>query len=87
MKAKEIINDNFPPGSSSEFPKFTRIHNKWYDLEGFESVHPGGVTALSMSYGRDGTGLFESYHTLSSRDKLLKIIAKYEVTDSGTIEF
>jgi len=56
-------------------------------LEGFESVHPGGVTALSMSYGRDGTGLFESYHTLSSRDKLLKIIAKYEVTDSGTIEF
>mmetsp|Transcript_1123 Transcript_1123/g.2352 ORF Transcript_1123/g.2352 Transcript_1123/m.2352 type:complete len:519 (-) Transcript_1123:69-1625(-) len=56
----------------------TRIHDKWYDLSGFE--HPGGPVALGLAKGRDATALLESHHFFIHRKKLLRILAKYEVS-------
>lgn len=56
----------------------SRIHNKWYDLSGFD--HPGGPVAIGLAKGRDATALFESHHYFISRKKLLQILARYEVS-------
>lgn len=56
----------------------SRIHNKWYDLTTFE--HPGGPIALSLIHQRDGTALFESHHPFMKREKLMKILSKYEIS-------
>ena len=53
----------------------TRIHGKYYNLEGFK--HPGGPVALSLIGGRDGTPLFESHHPFTSQDKLQAILGKH----------
>ena len=55
----------------------TRIHDKWHDLSKFD--HPGGPVALGLAKGRDATALFESHHYFIERQKLLQILAKYEV--------
>ena len=55
----------------------TRLHNKWYDLSSFQ--HPGGPVALGLSNNRDATALFESHHPFLSRDRLRKILSKYEI--------
>ncbi|KAL7525987.1 hypothetical protein ACHAXR_003578 [Thalassiosira sp. AJA248-18] len=55
----------------------SRIHSKWYDLTMFE--HPGGPIAVSLIHQRDGTALFESHHPFIKREKLLKILSKYEI--------
>mmetsp|Transcript_4177 Transcript_4177/g.3634 ORF Transcript_4177/g.3634 Transcript_4177/m.3634 type:complete len:526 (-) Transcript_4177:130-1707(-) len=57
----------------------TRIHGKYYNLEGFK--HPGGPVALSLIGGRDGTPLFESHHPFTSQDKLQAILGKYLIPD------
>jgi fatty acid desaturase len=56
----------------------TRIHSKWYDVSTFE--HPGGPVALSLIHKRDGTALFESHHPFMTREKLFKILGKYQVS-------
>ena len=62
----------------------TKIHDKYYDLTNFK--HPGGDIAVSMSYGRDATELFESMHQFADRTKLQVILAKYEVQDISKID-
>lgn len=56
----------------------THIHGKWYDISEFE--HPGGPIAVSLVHRRDGTALFESHHPFITREKLLKILSKYEIS-------
>jgi len=64
----------------------SRIHNKWYDLTTFE--HPGGPVALTLIHRRDGTALFESHHPFMKREKLMKILSKYEIPkEKQTSEF
>ena len=62
----------------------TKIHGKMYDLTYFN--HPGGMVPLYLINGKDGTGLFESYHPVSNRKMLQKILAKYEMKDNNTIQ-
>jgi fatty acid desaturase len=57
----------------------SKIHNKYYDLSDFK--HPGGTIPLQLADGRDATELFESHHLFSDRNKLLKILEKYEIPD------
>lgn len=40
--------------------------------------------ALSLTFGRDATELFESMHQFSEMNKLLAVLKKYEVTDPGS---
>lgn len=55
----------------------TRIHDKYYDLTNF--VHPGGIIPIQLAAERDATELFESHHIFSDRDKISKILQKYEI--------
>jgi len=59
----------------------TRIHGKMYDLTKFN--HPGGIIPLYLIENNDGTCLFESYHPVSNRESLLKILEKYEINDDN----
>lgn len=56
---------------------YTKIHDKYYDISKFN--HPGGSDALSHAYGRDATGLFESYHNLLDQQKISQVLSKYEL--------
>ena len=62
----------------------TKIHGKMYDLTKFN--HPGGIIPMYLIENNDGTCLFESYHPVSNRDALLKILEKYEINDDNSIE-
>ena len=55
----------------------SRVHDKYYDFTDFK--HPGGAIALSLTYGRDATELFESMHQFSDKTKMAAILQKYEV--------
>ena len=44
------------------------------------------MVPLYLINGKDGTGLFESYHPVSNRKMLQKILAKYEMKDNNTIQ-
>lgn len=61
----------------------TKIHRKTYDLTTF--YHPGGSIPMDIIDNKDSTCLFETYHPVSNRDMLVKILSKYEVTDDNTI--
>jgi len=75
-EAAEPANGEAPVLTATLQHKFvTRIHGKYYNLEGFK--HPGGPVALSLIGGRDGTPLFESHHPFTSQDKLQAILGKY----------
>ena len=56
-----------------------RIGGKWYDLEPFLRLHPGGAEVLRLARDRfeDATYAFESHHHNYKRARA--IIAKYEV--------
>jgi hypothetical protein len=58
---------------------FTKIHNKYYDLRGFD--HPGGMVALSLAASRDATELFESHHQFSDKTLIKQTLKKYEIRD------
>jgi fatty acid desaturase len=58
----------------------TKIHSKYYDLSKFQ--HPGGITPLCIACNRDATELFESHHLFADRDKLLKVLEKYEIKNT-----
>ena len=61
----------------------TKIHGKTYDLTNFK--HPGGVVPLNLCDGKDGTVLFETYHPVSDREMLNRILAKYEIPNDESI--
>ena len=61
----------------------TKIHGKVYDLTNFK--HPGGKIPLALMHNNDSTCLFESYHPVTSRKKLQKILSQYEIEDDETI--
>ena len=56
---------------------YTKIHNKYYDLQGFN--HPGGMVAISLAQGRDATELFELHHQFSDPSVISAHLQKYEV--------
>ena len=64
--------------------KLTKIYDKYYDLTHFK--HPGGDDAIWHSYNIESTSLFESYHILSDRSKLLNILKKYEIKSTNKIK-
>ena len=61
----------------------TKIHGKTYDLTNFN--HPGGEIPLYLVDKQDGTALFESYHPVSDRSMINKILSKYEIEDDNSI--
>lgn len=61
----------------------TKIHGKMYDLTNFN--HPGGQIPIYLIDNKDGTCLFESYHPVSNKDNLNKILQKYEIDDDNSI--
>ncbi|KAI1864107.1 uncharacterized protein JN550_009127 [Neoarthrinium moseri] len=42
---------------------YTAIHGYVYDLTGYVDYHPGGLNILKDVCGRDGTSLFDKYHS------------------------
>jgi fatty acid desaturase len=62
----------------------TKIHGKTYDLTKFK--HPGGSIPINLCDGKDGTALFESYHPVSDRQMLNRILEKYEIPNDSTIQ-
>jgi fatty acid desaturase len=61
----------------------TKIHGKAYDLTNFD--HPGSLMPLYLIDKRDGTALFESYHPVSDRSMINKILSGYEIKDDNSI--
>ena len=61
----------------------TKIHGKKYDLTNFD--HPGSLIPLYLINKRDGTALFESYHPVSDRRMINKILYRYEIKDDNSI--
>jgi fatty acid desaturase len=64
--------------------KITKIYDKYYDLTNFN--HPGGKEAIWHSYNIDSTTLFESYHILSDKKKLLDILNKFAIDTPSEIK-
>ena len=61
------------------------LYGKRYDLTNFLDKHPGGRRILELSKSdKDLTPLFESYHAMSSIDKIKNMLNKYYVDDEGT---
>lgn len=56
-----------------------RIHDKYYDLEIFKTIHPGGSKIIESCKNLDATAAFESYHAFCDIEKIKKIMEKYEV--------
>lgn len=64
------------------------INGTIYDLRNFLDKHPGGREILEESYGQDDlTAAFESYHSLSDKNKILNIMEKYKVKDIEKTNF
>ena len=61
----------------------TLIHGKMYDLSNFK--HPGGNIPIQLINNKDGTCLFESYHPVSDRKYVEKILSKYEIKNDNSI--
>eukprot|EP00040_Diaphanoeca_grandis_P038365 m.256350 g.256350 ORF g.256350 m.256350 type:complete len:455 (-) comp34305_c0_seq1:318-1682(-) len=60
-----------------------KIHDKWYDMSGFD--HPGGPIMMKLGESRNATALFESHHPFTPRKYLETLLAKHEV-DSTKVE-
>lgn len=86
MKIKEIMNNlknkiyiMTQKEEKRAKKRIIKIHGKYYDLTNFN--HPGGPIAIMAANGRDATALFESHHIFSDRDKINKIMEKYEIPE------
>ena len=62
----------------------TKINNKIYDLTNFK--HPGGKIQMCLINNKDWTVLFESYHPVSDKNMLNKILSKYEINNNDSIQ-
>ncbi|CAH6721097.1 increased recombination centers protein 21 [[Candida] jaroonii] len=80
-----------PPQFVKVTPKELKLHNKvddcWtsingkvYNITPYVNFHPGGVKEIMKSAGRDGTMLFNKYHSWVSVDRMLSncLIGRYE---------
>lgn len=74
MFAKKSVHDKLKP---------FKIHDKWYDMSGFD--HPGGPVMLKLGESRNATALFESHHPFSSR-KYLETLLKSREVDPSKVE-
>lgn len=81
IKAKESLKK---PGSSNEKMKTKEdlkniwtIKNKRYSLNSFVDSHPGGESAILLGKGTNCTELFEAYHSLVSKSKVLKVLSQH----------
>tara|TARA_X000001036_G_C19978087_1_gene521036 strand:- start:249 stop:461 length:213 start_codon:yes stop_codon:yes gene_type:complete len=63
----------------------TKIHGKMYDLTNFN--HPGGQIPMYLIDNKDGTCLFESYHPVSNKDNLNKILQKLNPKTASDFNF
>ena len=62
------------------------IYGKQYDLTKFIDIHPGGKNILlSTENEKDLTPLFETYHAFSNKEKIMKILDKYEILQSENV--
>jgi len=58
-----------------------KIHDKWYNMSGFD--HPGGPVMMKLAENRNATALFEAHHPFTSRKYLETILKKYETDPSN----
>lgn len=50
---------------------WTCINGKVFNISPYVSFHPGGETEIMKCAGRDGTALFNKYHSWVSADRML----------------
>lgn len=70
--------------TKTESRPYWKIYGREYDLTEFMDIHPGGEFALQVSKNSDCTILFESYHIFCTREKLAKMMARYELINGKT---
>jgi cytochrome b involved in lipid metabolism len=56
---------------------WTVIHGSVYDLTSWVSRHPGGIAAILMLCGRDGSSVFDSVHGRDPRAQ--SILATFKI--------
>ena len=60
------------------------IYGKQYDLTKFLDKHPGGKDILlKCENEKDLTVLFETYHSFSDKEKIKKMLTKFEIKSNG----
>jgi hypothetical protein len=57
-----------------------------YDLRPFLNKHPGGALVLRQCQGMECTALFESYHAVSDREKVKRVMAFYQVASCSQVQ-
>eukprot|EP01083_Nonionella_stella_P112553 331252_1 len=63
--------------------KLWKLHDGYYDLSKFMSIHPGSDRFIELTQGQDITYLFETYHinidiAISKLDKYFVFGKKYD---------
>mmetsp|Transcript_89027 Transcript_89027/g.252320 ORF Transcript_89027/g.252320 Transcript_89027/m.252320 type:complete len:550 (+) Transcript_89027:73-1722(+) len=71
------------PGPKPLASSVWTIHGKRYDMSSWVKNHPGGAWAIDLGRNRDCTGLFESYHIFADREKLEKILRRFEIPEEA----
>ena len=78
------VNPNTPPAPyvripasemknhSSQDDCWTCINGKVYNITPYINFHPGGVEEIMKCAGRDGTALFNKYHSWVNPERLLE---------------
>jgi len=60
------------------------VYGKQYDLTKFLDKHPGGKDILlKCENEKDLTVLFETYHSFSDKEKIKKMLTKFEIKSNG----
>lgn len=62
------------------------IYGRKYDLTEFMKHHPGGAWPLQLTKNSDATIMFESYHVFIKREKLGKMMARYEIVEEDSLQ-
>lgn len=85
-KKRELrgVPPSFPPPHILKVPKdqvklhstqsdcWTIINNKVFNITPYINFHPGGVDEIMKCAGRDGTALFNKYHSWVNVDRMLE---------------
>jgi hypothetical protein len=85
IQAKEFLQTSKDDSSSKrpskkfqeDLKNIWTIHNKRYALDSFVHSHPGGSSAILLGKGQNCTELFEAYHSLMNKSKVLAILSKH----------
>ncbi|GMH77480.1 hypothetical protein TL16_g07423, partial [Triparma laevis f. inornata] len=59
-----------------------RIHNQWYNLEGWRKSHPAGVHWIDWYNGRDATEVMDAFHSEKARNMYQRL----PKSDSATVK-